>query len=64
MCNCGKSCEPKCCIKRCNLPKDVLHAEKNLLNLCYVEGGYTTGPDFCATFEIILITVYLKKMGH
>lgn len=55
MCNCGKSCEPKCCIKRCNLPKDVLHAEKNLLNLCYVEGGYTTGPDFCATFEIILI---------
>ena len=68
MCNCGRSCdskcETKCCIKKCNLPKDVLSAEKTLLNLCFVEGGYTTGPDFCATFEIVLINQTCHKIKN
>lgn len=67
MCNCGKNCEKcetKCCIKKCNLPKDVICAEKTLLNLCFIEGGYTSGPDFCATFEIVLINQTANKIKN
>jgi len=64
MCNCEKKCETKSCIKKCNLPKDVISAEKTLLNLCFVEDGYTSGPDFCATFEIILINQTAHRIKH
>jgi hypothetical protein len=66
MCNCGTSCkcETKCGIKRCTLPKDVISVEKNLLNLCFIEDGYTSGPDFCATFEIIIINQTANRIKN
>lgn len=64
MCNCGKKCCNTCEIKKCTLPKDVIHAEKQLLNLCFIEDGYTSGPDFCATFEIVLINQTAQRVRN
>lgn len=68
MCNCGKkcesSCETKCCIKKCTLPTCVIRAEKTLLNLSFIEDGYTSGPDFCATFEIVLFNDTAHKIKN
>lgn len=66
MCKCKKCCNRRtpCEIKKCDLPKDVIRAEKNLLNLNFMEGGYTSGPDFVATFEIILFNETRHKIKN
>ena len=75
MCNCKKctkargeckpkKCETKCEIEKCCLPRDVIRAEKNLLNLNFVESGFTSGPDFVATFEIILFNETNHKIKN
>lgn len=64
MCNCGKKCCNTCEIKKSNLPKDVIVATKELLNLCFIEDGNTSGPDFCATFEIVLINQTAQRIKN
>lgn len=61
---CKKQC-PKQTIKKCGLPRGVVTAEKNLLNVSYItEGAVSSEPDFSATYEIIIFNNTCNKIKN
>ena len=53
-CNKSKSKSHSVEIKKSSAPNGIITVEKNLLNLAYTDFGSSSGPDFIATFEIVL----------
>jgi hypothetical protein len=49
-------------IKQSSSPKDIIKVEKVLLNLAYADFGSSSGPDFVATFEIILTNLTCHRI--
>lgn len=62
--DCDRSCEQNCLIKKCELPRCVIKAQKTILNVAFLLENGEGLDDFCATFEIVIFNETCNRIKN